>query len=364
VLGPEYLPGARLNRSFRLALSAFADHAVHYQEPQGSLRLRRQMARLLFHQGVTARPDEIIVTNGAREAFHLSLRALARPGDVVAVESPGCYDILQALEALEVRAVEVPRLSARGVGLEALEATARRHPLRAVVLTGTCPTVERVPDDAKARLVAWATRTQVPLVEGDYFGELMFGGERPRTLKSFDASGIVLSCGSLAHYVAPGLNVGWLLAGRWLDPVLRMRSAALAGAAALPQLAMAEFLESGAFDKHVRRLRPALAENVARVRDEILRLFPAGTRVSSPAGGFVLWVQLPAPGDGPDLAARALDEGIQILPGSLFSPSQKYRDCVRISCGRPFQVLRPALLALARLASEQRRRHGRIASAS
>jgi DNA-binding transcriptional MocR family regulator len=366
VVGPELLPGARLNRSIRLAMAAFGDHATSYEEPSGNLRLRRQLARLAFRQGVHCQPDDVIVTNGVTEAMNLSLRAVARAGDVIAVESPGCYDILHVLETLEMRAVEVPHVVGRGISLEWLKATVERHQVKAVVLTATChnPIGDRVSDDAKADLVGYAATAGLPLIEGDHFGELMFSGERPRTLKAFDTTGIVLSCGSLAHYVAPGLNVGWLLAGRWRDDVTRMRSAWMSGVAALPQLAMAEFLESGAFDRHVRSLRAILAETVERVRHEILRAFPAGTRVSKPEGGFVLWVQLPGRADGLELAARALEEGIQILPGCLFSASGQYRDCVRISCGRPYDVLRPGIHALARLAADAQPAVRQVQSAS
>ena len=356
VLGPEFLPGTRLNRSIRMALSAFADHAMVAQEPQGNLRLRRQIGRVLFRQGVHAPPHEIVVTNGATEAFSLALRGVAGAGDTIAVESPVCYDVLRVLDTLEMNAVEVPELAA---SLGELKAAVERHRPRARVLTANCHNPVHVADGAKDELVRWAAALELPLVEGDYFGELVFQGDRRRTLKSFDRGGLVLSCGSLAHYVAPGLNVGWLLPGRWLSRVQAIRSASMAGVAALPQLAMAEFLESGAFDKHLRHLRTSLGAEVERVRDEILRLFPAGTRVSRPEAGFVLWVTLPAGLDGREVAARALDVGVQVLPGSLFSPTERYRDCLRLSCVRPFEVLRPAIRTLAGLVRDLQRREGK-----
>ena len=108
VISPAMLPMRRLNRSVRLALSAFADHAVRYEDPRGSLRLRRQIAWLVFRQGATCSADHVLVTSGSTEALNLSIRAVTKPGDVVAVESPSCYETLQVLEALHLRAVEVP----------------------------------------------------------------------------------------------------------------------------------------------------------------------------------------------------------------------------------------------------------------
>jgi DNA-binding transcriptional MocR family regulator len=355
VIGPELLPRTRINRSLRLALSAFADHAMRYDDPRGNVRLRRQLARLAFRQGITCTPDDILVTTGATEAFNLSVRAVARPGDIIAVESPGCYRLLQALETLGMRAVEIPHVAGRGMSLDWLKAVVGRHPVKAVLVTATCqsPTGDVGSDESMEELVAFATEAGLAVIESDMFGELVWNGERPRSLKSFDTSGIVLYCASLAHYVAPGLNLGWLVAGRWQDDVVRMRASASVGSAALPQLAMAEFLESGAFDKHVRRLRRALADIVPRAREEILRLFPAGTRVTSPGGGFVLWVQLPPGYDGTALTESARRAGIEILAGEMFSAAGQYRDCVRIACGHPLDKVRQGIRVLAKLLADE-----------
>ena len=164
------------------------------------------------------------------------------------------------------------------------------------------------------------------MIETDTFGDLMFSGERPRTLKAFDTQGIVMQCCSLAHYVAPGFNLGWMNAGRWRAEVERLKGLTNVAGAALPQLAMAEFLESGAFDAHLKRLRAALARSVDVARQEVVRLFPAGTRVNRPEGGFVLWIQLPDGYDGTDVQRRAAAAGIHILPGCGVLAERPVRD--------------------------------------
>ena len=351
IVGPALLPMNRLNRSIRMALSAFSDTAVRYEDPRGNLRLRRQIARLVFRQGATCVPDDVIVTSGATEALNLSIRAIARSGDVVAVESPGCYEILQVLESLQMRALEVPHVHRRGIDLDLLESAAQKHTLKGIILNVTChnPLGDRVDDDSKARIVAFATKHDVPIVEGDTFGDLLFSGERPRPLKAFDKTGMVLQCSSLAHYVAPGFNLGWSNAGRWRSEVERLKAFTNVATAGLPQLAMAEFLESGGFEKHLKQLRLALWRSVEATRQEILRQFPTGTRVSQPEGGFVLWVQLPDGRDGLDAYRKAAAVGINILPGAVFSPNKHYTNCIRIACGHPFEVIKPAIRTLAHL---------------
>lgn len=177
----------------------------------------------------------------------------------------------------------------------------------------------------------------------------MFAAPRPRALKAFDTTGLVLQCGSLAHYTAPGFNLGWANAGRWQAKVQQLKSLTNVANVRLPQLAMAEFLESGAFDTHLRDRRVALWRALDAAREEILRSFPSGTRVTLPEGGFVLWVQLPDAYDGVEVAARAASAGIVILPGAAFSANLQYRNYIRIACGHPADVLGPAIRTIARL---------------
>ena len=349
VVGPELLPRNRLNQSLRIALSAFSDNAVRYEDGRGSLRLRRQIARLVFRQGATCSPEAIVITSGATEAINLSIRAVARAGDVVAVESPGCFEILRALEALQLHAIEIPHVPKLGVNLDLLEAASARHPIKAILLTATChnPVGDCVDDARKELIVRFAAERRIPIIEGDAFGDLVFSGERPRSLKSFDTTGIVMQCSSLAHYVAPGFNLGWSNAGRWQPEVERLKSFTNIAGAMLPQLAMADFLESGAFDKHLKQLRIALWQSVEAARQEVLRVFPEGTRVTTPEGGFVLWIQLPDGFDGRSVQRAAAAEGIHLLPGTVFSPTGDFANFIRIACGQPVELLRPAIRAIA-----------------
>jgi DNA-binding transcriptional MocR family regulator len=240
----------------------------------------------------------------------------------------------------------------QGIDRGLLAEAVRKHRIAAILVEAACHNVlgDCSRDESKAALVDFGLQHDIPIIEGDPFGELVFGGPRPRTLKAFDSTGMVLHGSSLAHYVAPGFNLGWVSAGRWQPELERLKSFSSVAHARLPQLAMAEFLESGAFDRHVKQLRAVLWQTVEAARQEVLRQFPKGTRVSRPEGGFVLWVQLPDGHDGVELQRRAAAVGIRLLPGVAFSPSQQYRSCVRIACGYPFDVLKPALRTLSQLA--------------
>jgi DNA-binding transcriptional MocR family regulator len=115
---------------------------------------------------------------------------------------------------------------------------------------------------------------------------------------------------------------------------------------------MAEFLESGGLEKHLKRLRVALWRSVDASRRAVLEHFPPGTRVSRPDGGFVLWIQLPHHFDGEDVQRRAAELGIRILAGSVFSPNKQFRNCIRLSCGHPFETIEPAIKVIASILRE------------
>ena len=101
----------------------------------------------------------------------------------------------------------------------------------------------------------------------------------------------------------------------------------------LPQAAFAEFLASGGYDSHLRRIRRVFAHNIEKMTRAIDRSFPTATRVSRPAGGFVLWLELPQQVKTRPLFQRALEEGICFAPGEVFSASGRFANCLRLSCG-------------------------------
>jgi DNA-binding transcriptional MocR family regulator len=222
-----------------------------------------------------------------------------------------------------------------GPDLALLEEAGREHEIKALLFSGCChsPLGNSLADSKKKQVVALCERLGVPIIEFDCFGDLAFSRQRPKPLKAFDSSGNVLYCGACSHLVAPNFPYGWLLAGRFQAEVETITAIGANRTARLTQLAHAEFLESGAYERHLRKLTRVLAQSSRALAAAVAEHFPAGTRVTSPGGGFCLWVQLPRKLIGMELYRAALDEGISILPGILFSPNQQFEDCVRLTCG-------------------------------
>ncbi len=340
------LPIDALNRTIaRVARNNTDSH--DYTVSPGHPRLRRVLAARMIDAGCTLHADDLVITNGCQEALDLCLRAVARPGDAVIVESPTYFGLLEVMKSQGLRAIEVPGRPRAGVDVDTVAAALAPEGERiaAVVLSAnyTNPLGALVSDEDKARLVALCRQRGVPLIEDDAYGELGFDGQgssggkgRPRSLKAWDEDGTVLSCGTLSKTLSPGLRVGWVAAGRYHSAVSRMKMVSTLGSPTVPQLAAAEFLRDGGYDRHLRRMRRVYRDRVRRMSEAVHAAFPEGTRLSRPLGGQFLWIEMPEPADAMDVFEAAWDAGIAVAPGSMFSPSGGYRRSLRLNCSVPW----------------------------
>jgi len=355
----SYLPITALNRILTQLAREMATVGARYEAAPGTLTLRRQIARRAVEAGVALSEHDLCTTIGATEGLSLALRAVAKAGDVIAVESPAYFGVLQAIEGLGLRALEIPAHPRTGLDVDAFEDTLRAQPVRALVVTPTVsnPLGSVMPDDDRERLVRITRRYDVPIIEDDVYAELVFDGSRPRPLRAFagpSEDSHVLLIGSVSKTLAPGYRVGWIAGGRWHDQILRFQYSHTLACPSLPGMAVAEFLASGGYDRHLRRLRAALAGNIERYRETIATEFPEGTRVSTPLGGFVLWIELPPGIDALQLHDQALRRRIVIAPGPLFSARQRFTNFIRISAGAPWsERIAEGLRTLARLVGRE-----------
>jgi DNA-binding transcriptional MocR family regulator len=270
------------------------------------------------------------------EAINLCLRAVTRPGDLVALESPTYYGFLQILQSLGLRALEIPTHPRSGISLEALELALAEHPVKAVLVMPNVsnPIGASMSDVSKKRLVELLAARSVPLIEDHIYADLAFGSAAPRAAKAFDRTGNVMLCGSFSKTLSPGLKVGWIEPGRWRERVHMLKFVASGGQNELMELAVAELLESGGYERSLRLLRRRFEAQVDAARGVIAESFPRGTRVTRPAGAYIVWVELPKGCDSVALFEALIERGITVAPGPMFSASQRYRNCIRLSLGQ------------------------------
>lgn len=339
---------ARINRAADM-------RGMEYDGLAGTRRLREQIVRLMTDSGCEQHPDDIIITSGCQEALSIAMRAITRPGDVVAVDSPSFYGSMQIIRAFGLKVMEIPTDPETGISLEALELALEQWPISALQLTPTCnnPLGYTMPEDRKRKLVALAQRFDLAIIEDDIYGDLSFQYPRPRAIKSFDTDGRVLLCSSFSKTTAPGMRVGWVAPGRYRDRVLHTKYVSTGATAVTPQLAVAEFVARGDYERHLRRVRPMYRRGRDAMLDWVSRHFPAGTRISYPQGGFLLWVELPGELDTLLLNKRLPALGMRIAPGVLFSASGKYRNCLRLNyASEPTPRLEQAIRTVGEVASE------------
>lgn len=344
---PALFPLQRLAQSLGRSMRRSQPWESVQHLPQGHAGLRQQIALRYLAMGMAQPPEDLVVTSGALEALNLCLAAVAQPGDLVAVESPGFYASLQTLERLKMRALEIPVHPQHGLDLDALEQALGRHPVKACWLMTSFqnPTGASLSAAGKQRLVALLAARQIPLIEDDVYGELYFGNQAPLPAKAYDQQGLVMHCSSFSKTLAPGYRVGWVAPGRFGPRITQLKLMTTLGASLPAQAALADYLQHGGYDKHLRRLRHVLESQHASLVAAIARYFPADVQVSKPGGGYFVWVVF-APGfDALALHQQALAQGISIAPGPMFSARQGLRHCIRLNFGHPWDARMEAAMA-------------------
>lgn len=353
---PELLPIREINRELAaLTRQSYMLGSV-YDTPTGCRELRAEIVKLMRSSGCSLSVGDIIITNGCQEALSLCLRAVAQAGDIIAIESPAYYGTLQVIEALGMRALEIPTHPQNGVCLDALESAIHRWSIKAClfVTNFSNPLGSLMPDEKKIQLVDLLAKHNIPLIEDDIYGDLGFEQFRPKVCKAFDRKGMVLLCSSFSKTLAPGYRVGWTVPGRFAETILHLKYLTNGSAPTPNQLAIAFFLAKGGFDRYLARIRNLYERQMELMSQAICHHFPEGCRITQPAGGFVLWVELPTEFNSVLLFEQARARRIGIAPGILFSAQQSYQNCLQINYASPWnERIEHAVITLGQLIKRQ-----------
>jgi DNA-binding transcriptional MocR family regulator len=333
-------PAAKtLHRTMKRVMARAEERSLGYATTRGIPNLRRQIAyHYLDSAGARVEPEQICITNGGQEALLLSLKAVASPGDVIAVETPTYHGLLELIDSLGMLAIEVETCPEEGVVLAELRRTLEQHPVKACMFSTTLsnPLGVTMPEQDRRRLVTMLEEFDTVLIEDDVYGDLRFDGDRPVPAQFLSNKARIVTCGSFSKTAAPGYRIGWIVADEFMEPVTRLKRAFSCSSGYLQQLTMSDFLASGDYARYLKSLRPVLQRNAERMSALVGEHFPAETRTSKPAGGSVLWLELPVSVDSVALFGDAIEAGISITPGPIFSPASRYTNFVRLSYGHPW----------------------------
>jgi DNA-binding transcriptional MocR family regulator len=346
------LPTAKLNKEIAQATRELREGGTEYEPLQGNIKLRRMVASRSVGWGGNLHEDDLITTNGGMQALSLCLMALAKPGDRIAIESP-CYPgILQLAVSLGLHVLELPTHPVTGIDLDALKKSLPQIKLCLLVSNFSTPLGSCMPDEHKKEVVSLLSSYDIPLIEDDIYGDLFFGTHRPKCCKSFDTTGSVIWCSSVSKTLAPGYRVGWIAPGKYKEQIIKLKLVHSISNVTLIQEAVANFLKTGRYDNHLRRLRQTLQSNYQHFSTTIAESFPVGTKISRPQGGLALWVELDNRVNTVELHDLALKHQISIAPGRMFSLQNQFNSCMRLCIGLPWsEVIQDKLRQLGKLTS-------------
>lgn len=305
----------------------------YYDEPMGLPILRQQLAQRVGYGGGQTNEDEVVITSGCQHALLLALMASTTSGDVVAVESPAFYGFLQLFETLGLQVIELPCAADTGLSPESLRLALQHWKIKALVLSSnfSTPTGAQLPEKNKPLLLEVAEEYGVTIIEDDIYGELQFGLQRPRTLYSYSKSGNVILCSSFSKSLSRDLRLGWILPGKFLKQVKRLKLITALSTSVTLQQGISNFLEEGAYDKHLRTIRQTLQKQCHDLLKLIPELIPNYKSCSQPKGGIALWLELPEGTDTLKLYEKARNKGVIITPGRLFTTQNRYNNFIRLS---------------------------------
>jgi DNA-binding transcriptional MocR family regulator len=304
-----------------------------YDSLQGAETLRRQITNMMLNSGCHLHYDDIVTTTGCQEALSCSMRAITEANDVIAIESPSFYGSMQIIQALKLKALEIPTHPKTGISIEALEMALEQWPIKVLQITPTCnnPLGYVMPEENKQRLITLANRHDFAIIEDDIYGDLAYAHPRPRSVKSYDTQGRVLFCSSFSKTVSPAFRTGWCAPGRYIEQFKHMKYVSTACGSVLQPRAIAEFVAQGYYNRHIKTMRAQYLRNRDRMIDLVTRYFPSSIRMTYPQGGYLLWIDLPETIDTTRLNQRLADYLLSIAAGTLFTASEKFKHCLRIN---------------------------------
>lgn len=333
---PALYPVDDFRRAVTRAASRGGADLLLYGEAQGHAGLRNVLAARFGAAGIDVGSDEIVLCHGASQGIALALRLFASSGDRIAVEVPTYHNVLAALAGLGLDPAPVP-MTESGPDLAALERVLAEPDVKAFYTIPTFHNPMGITTNLMHRraLLDVARRVGKPVIEDAFEMDLRASGTPVAPLAALDDDGFVVLLHSFSKSLFPGIRVGSLVArGRAVDGLVALKHATDLSDAPLVQAAMAEFVENGAYERHLGRIRRELRVRHRAVDEALGVHLPKGTRWTRPEGGYQVWVELPFAIDTRDLLADASRAGVLFSPGAHFMPDGGASRCLRLTLAR------------------------------
>ena len=326
-----------LNRHISRALRQQPQNkALYYSEPSGNRDLRQQICEHYVNRDLHVSPDQICITSGCQNSLFLALLSTCQAGDIVAVESPAFYGVLQLIQHLKLKVIELPSSYTQGLDATTLQEAAKRWSIKACIVTPSfaTPTGALIPIEQKKHLVDVANAHQITLIEDDIYGDLGFQARVP-PLKKFDTQGQVIVCSSFSKSLSRDLRVGWIIASDNINKIAHLKLVNQLSNSQAIQQGLTTFLKEGYYERHLNQYRRTLLRQRDQLTQALSKYWQFPIRYTVPDGGLALWIELPDKIDTLDLYAKAREEEIILTPGLLFTSRKGFHNNLRLSFAHP-----------------------------
>lgn len=333
LLSKNLVPEKKLESAFRKVITQNEIDITRYSFPPGLEELRKQITFKYKEYGMEIHPQDIVITNGCMDSVTLSLNLIAKPGDIIAIESPTYYGFLQLIESLGMYAVEIPANPISGINIEKFEEVINKNNIKACILISNFnnPMGYSVSDENKKKIVKLSTEKNIFIIESDVYSDLYFGSYRPKTYKNFDSEDMVFTCSSLSKTVSAGLRLGWAINSKFAEQIQKQQFINTVAVSTITQTLSLIYLREGNHERHLKSLRKILKNRLLEIKNMISKHFPDNTKISSPEGGFLLMVELDKSIDSLELYKNCLEENIIIMPGIIHASSDRFNNHIRLS---------------------------------
>jgi DNA-binding transcriptional MocR family regulator len=329
----QLLPNREISKNIHQLVTEDPTIIANYGPSQGDPELRRALSDYFRERGIAVAAEDMLITSGNQQAIDLVARTFTGPGDTVYLEGPTYPGALDVFATRGARIITVP-VDREGMRIDILSQLCDVNPPKLIYTvptfqnpTGTVMSVSR-----RARLLELAQSYNAIILEDDAFSDTYFRTEPPRAIKSMDRFGHVILAKSFSKILSPGCRVSALVSsGTILNRLIAAKTIADLGSPMLNQKAILPVLQSGLFQKHLKKMRTALKARRDIVLDLLKRHAPKGVTWTEPEGGFNLWVTMPSWAKATDLYVLAQREGVAILPGMTCYANEPEHHHFRIS---------------------------------
>ena len=305
---------------------------LQYGGTPGAAKLKDIVIEMVGKRGITATPDQVIITSGSTQGIGLAAKSLINPGDVILSESPTFIGALQTFLTYEANVIGV-KMDEHGMDIEALEAAIIEHNPKFVYTIPTFqnPTGRTLSDQRRRDMVRVCDKHGVLIVEDDPYSDLRYSGQPLAPIKSYDKNNTVIHLMSFSKIISPGLRVGAAIA----DPrVIAKYNVCKQGedlhTPNLSQAIVTAYVKSGKLPKHIAKINAVYKAK----RDAMLaklKSFPDSITYTVPDGGLFIWLELPGGVDAMPIFEQAVENKVAFVPGTHFYPDGSGQNTMRLN---------------------------------